>query len=347
MGNLLTYSGIATKVRAMESHFLTEADFQELSSLSNVREAQEFLKKFPAYGEVFSHTDIELHRGDIEKLLSQSIYRDFEKLYRFAAPPQRKFLNLYFTNFEISVLKKCLRYIFGPTDEPLDLSLVQEFFHSHSKLNPALLASSENISQLTENLKGSLYYDPFKNLENSGGSSLFDYEMQLDIFHFHFIWKYRNKFFTREEQNVITQCFGSKMDLLNIQWIYRSKKYYHLDSAALCPFLIPIHYKLKTEDMQKLSQAESLEEFFSLLSSTYYGNITTADLSGHPDLEAVYREVLDRVYSLTKRRHPFSAAILNSYFYFKNIEVHRIITTIEAIRYGINTVGITAYSINN
>ena len=229
----------------------------------------------------------------------------------------------------------------------MDLSLVQEFFHSHSKLNPALLASSENISQLTENLKGSLYYDPFKNLENSGGSSLFDYEMQLDIFHFHFIWKYRNKFFTREEQNVITQCFGSKMDLLNIQWIYRSKKYYHLDSAALCPFLIPIHYKLKTEDMQKLSQAESLEEFFSLLSSTYYGNITTADLSGHPDLEAVYREVLDRVYSLTKRRHPFSAAILNSYFYFKNIEVHRIITTIEAIRYGINTVGITAYSINN
>ena len=47
MGNLLTYSGIAAKVRAMESQFLTDSDFQEMASLPSVREAQEFLNVFP------------------------------------------------------------------------------------------------------------------------------------------------------------------------------------------------------------------------------------------------------------------------------------------------------------
>ncbi|RGY97376.1 V-type ATPase subunit [Clostridium sp. AM58-1XD] len=345
MGNLLTYSGIATKVRAMESRFITEDEFQEMASLSSVTEAQEYLKKLPAYSELLAHVDAELHRGEIEKLLAQSIHHDFEKLYRFATPPQRKFLNLYFTNFEISMLKSCLRHIFGTAGTPLDLSMFQDFFRLHSKLNPEKLAASRTMTELTDNLEGSPYYRPFKNLENSDHMSLFDYEMQLDIFHFHFIWKHRNKFFTREEQAVITQCFGSKMDLLNIQWIYRSKKYYHLDSASLCPLLIPIHYRLKQDDILKLAESGSTEEFFHLLSFTYYGSLGAADLTDHPNLEAMYKEILDRIYSVTSRRYPYSAAVLNSYFYFKNLEIHRIITTIEGIRYGISTGDIISYSI--
>lgn len=345
MGNLLAYSGIAAKVRAMESHFLKETDFQDMASLPNVREAQEFLKRFPAYEELFSHSDGELHRGDIEKLLSLSALRDFQKLYLFASPDQRRFLKLYFINFEILILKKCLRHIWGSKDSPLDLSAFQDFFSSHSRLDPLSLASSESVSQLTENLKGSVYYELFKNLENDEGAALFDYEMQLDLYHFRFVWQHRNKFFSSEEQKVITQCLGSKMDLLNIQWIYRSKRYYHLDASSIVPLLIPIRYRLKQEDIQSLSQAATVEELFNLLTFTYYGNLTSTDLSDHPDLEAMYRDVLGKIYSRTRRRYPYSAAVLNSYFYFKNVEVHRIITTIESIRYGVNPGTIASYSI--
>lgn len=347
MGNLLTYSGIAAKVRAMESQFLTDSDFLEMASLPSVREAQEFLKRFPAYEELFAHTDGELHRGDIEKLLHLSIHRDFQRLYLFATPVQRRFLNLYFTNFEITLLKKCLRHIFGSNPVPLDLTAFQEFFRGRSRLDPQLLASSGTLSQLTDNLKGTAYYDLFHNLENTENASLFDYEMQLDLYHFRYIWQHRDKLFTKEEQKAITQCFGSKMDLLNIQWIYRSKKYYHLDAAMIYPLLIPIYYRLKQEDIQKLSQAASVEELFNLLSFTYYGTLSSADLSDHPDLEAMYRDVLGKIYSHARRRYPYSAAVLNSYFYFKNAEVHRIITTIESVRYGVNPGAITSYSIIN
>lgn len=46
-------------------------------------------------------------------------------------------------------------------------------------------------------------------------------------------------------------------------------------------------------------------------------------------------EINDRIYLLTSRREPYSIAILNSYLYFKEREIERIITTLESIRYGV------------
>ena len=53
------------------------------------------------------------------------------------------------------------------------------------------------------------------------------------------------------------------------------------------------------------------------------------------DLKSVADEINDRIYLLTSRREPYSIAILNSYLYFKEREIERIITTLESIRYGV------------
>ena len=55
--------------------------------------------------------DAELHRGDIEKVLRQSVYHDFAKLYSFANLKQRQFLSMYFMRYEIYFLKVCLTNI--------------------------------------------------------------------------------------------------------------------------------------------------------------------------------------------------------------------------------------------
>ena len=50
---LLAYSGITTKVRAMESRLLKPEQFQELAEQEDVRSAADYLKAQPAYAEVF------------------------------------------------------------------------------------------------------------------------------------------------------------------------------------------------------------------------------------------------------------------------------------------------------
>ena len=76
--SLLTYSGITTKVRAMESRLFTEEQFREMAALEDVHSAADYLKQQPAYAGIFSGLDDSmLHRGNIERLLTLSLYRDF------------------------------------------------------------------------------------------------------------------------------------------------------------------------------------------------------------------------------------------------------------------------------
>ena len=120
--------------------------------------------------------------------------------------------------------------------------------------------------------------------------------------------------------------------MLNIQWIYRAKKYYGLSGTQIISVLIPIRLHLTKTQITRMAQAETLEEFFSILKTTYYGRL---DEESTPDLKKLASEINDRVYAMTRKSNPYSIAALNSYLYFKESEIRRIITTLERIRYGV------------
>ena len=87
MGNLLAYSGIATKIRAMEAKLLRPEQFVEIANLGSVPEIAEYLRKNTAYaGALETLTEEQIHRGNIEKVLTQSLYHDYTKIYRFSEP---------------------------------------------------------------------------------------------------------------------------------------------------------------------------------------------------------------------------------------------------------------------
>ena len=205
MGSLLSYSGLTTKVRAMESHFISDAQFHEMSSLDSVTDAVEFLKKQPAYTAIFSGLeDQELHRGTIEERLVLSKYQDFAKLYRFSNLSQRKFLDLYFMHYEVAILKRCLRSALDHREIDLDLSMFREFFEKHSNLDLIKLSTSQDMTELISNLSGTPFFDLLTHIENTDSPTLFDYEMQLDLFYFKTIWKIKNKYLSKSEQAILS-----------------------------------------------------------------------------------------------------------------------------------------------
>lgn len=346
MGGLSAYSGITTKVRAMKSQFFSDTELRAVASQESVADAVDYLKSFPSYQQIFSGLEGDtLHRGVIEQRLNLSLYQDFAKLYRFSNLSQRKFLDLYFMHYEISILKKCLRNTLDHRDFDFDLSLFQEFFDKHSKLDLMKLSGTENLSELIANLDGSPYYDLLTHLSDTSEPNLFDYEMLLDLMYFKTMWKNKSKFLSGSEQKILSQCFGSRLDMLNIQWIYRSKKYYRLQAADIYALLIPVQYRLKKEEIIKLAESGSLEEFYAVLQTTFYGGLELADLQEQPDLEDLYEQVLNRIHRITSQRNPYSIASLNSYLYFKELEIGRIITVIESIRYGVEPDTICSYII--
>ncbi len=337
MGSLITYSGIATKVKAMERWRIKDEQFREMASLETIAEAVAYLRKFPPYADIFAGMDEgELHRGMIEEQLNLSQYRDFAKLYQFANIKQRRFLDLFFMHYEIGILKTCLRNAAGHRNQRRDLSIFRDFFERHSSLDLITISQSQSMDQFIASLAGSPYYTALSHLQQKGRVTLPECENALDMVYFRNIWRIRNKYLDKEEQKIIAQCFGTRMDMLNIQWIYRSKKYYHLTPGDIYAILIPINLHLKKEQINRMAEAGSVEEFYGLLENTWYGKNKLVHLDEEHNLEKFAGEFNDRIYQLTSRKEPYSIAVLNSYLYFKEREIERIITTLESIRYGVN-----------
>ena len=70
MGNVMAYSGITTKVRAMSAKLLAAEDYDTIAGLGTVTEAIEYLKDKTAYAPYVNRMDISLyHRGNVEKIL--------------------------------------------------------------------------------------------------------------------------------------------------------------------------------------------------------------------------------------------------------------------------------------
>ena len=342
MGSLLSYSGLSTKIRAMQSKLMSEKQYQEIAQLDSVIQIVAYLKRQPGFSDLWADLDENsLHRGDVEKLLTHTIHQNFAKLYRFANPEQRRFMALYFKRYELSVLKDCLRKVFDEGKAQLDLSLFQDFFDRHSKMNLEKLTSSSTVEELVNNLQGSEYYHPLKKLGTDYQPRIFDYGMALDQYYFANIWSVKEKLFKRRDLEEITKAYGNKFDMLNLQWIFRSKKYYHMGPADIYALLIPVHYRLSKNDIASLVEAPDEAEFRKILDTTYYKK-RFPELSPE-NLEELYTLNLKTILETEARKYPHSVIMIYSYLYHKEHEVDRLTTAVECVRYGLSTAEILDY----
>ena len=334
MKGLLSYSGLTTKIRAMESRFLRDSDFREIVELESVPQAVSYLKQKPSYEPIFGAEDEnELHRAQIERMLRQSIYGDFTKLYRFANVQQRQFLTVYFKRYEVSIIKECLTNLFDHRNIQLNLSDFEGFFQKHSKLDLTSMTASRTVEEFVESMRGTDYYQTFSNLAAMESPTLFDYEMTLDLYYFKEIWQTKGKLYKGADLAELTKAYGNKFDLLNLQWIYRSKCYYHMSSADIYALLVPVKYRISRQQITALVEAENRNTLEALIEQTYYGkhykNFTL------DTLESMYAAIMKHVLSSESRKNPYSVATIYSYFYHKEHEVNRLTIALECVRYRI------------
>ena len=347
MGRLLSYSGISTKIRAMQSKLISESEIQEMLQFTSVSHAAAWLKRTPEYARAWADLDENsLHRGQIEKLLKVSIFADFSKIYQFSNPEQRKFLDLYSRRYEIRVLKELMTNLFDHRDtDPVDISPYHEFFRRHSNLDLDRLTVCKTMDEFIAALKGNEFYVPLSRIQNHDTALLFDYGMALDLYYFSMIWNVRKKLFSGKDLKQITMAYGEKFDMLNLQFISRSKRYFHMTPADIYALLIPVNYKLKKEEISALVESSTYEDAQRIFRKTYYGR-KYDHLSVH-NLEEFYNYMLRSTLEKESRKDPYSVAMLYSYMYHKEHEVNRLTIAIECIRYGISPDEAMQYIRNN
>ena len=342
MGNLRTYSGITTKIRAMQAKLLTEADYENIANLKTVPEVIEYLKEKPAYTKYINRMDTSLyHRGDVEKVLTQSFYDDYTRIFRFVGMEQKKFLKAYWKRYEIDLINYCLRIVFNHYDVPFDIDYKKEIFDKYSQLSVSKLVLSKNVEELIDNLKDTEYYSPLQTLRESGAATLYDYDLTLELYYFSVMWKEEKRLLKGKERDIFIKDYGMRIDLTNIRWIYRAKKYYNMLPPDIYMMMIPIQYRFSKEEFKAMVEAPTVEEFIKQVGLTRYGNKLTFE-EGHM-LEQQSREILKAAYLSDRRHNPYSVATMNAYLFLKEEEIRKIVSALECIRYGLSSRDILGY----
>ena len=355
MGNLLSYSGINTKIRAMKSRLITEDQLREIVRLHSIEEVVAYLRRTPGFAKEWTDlSDGELHRENLEKYLRRSVFSDFCSLYHFADSEQRKFLDLYAGRFEIRILKEIITNLFDfQNKQILDYSLYMEFFKKHSSLDLPKLCACRDADELVEALRGTEYYKPLRIIQGID-PLIFDDGMALDLYYFTHIWKVRKKLFSGKDLEFITNTYGEKFDMLNLQFIYRSRRYYGMAPADIYSLLIPVYYHLSRRDIQIMTESEDPASARAHFLTTWYGKkystmykrlhdpsgTDSGDMQEDQDdslnLEVFYSVTLMELLQKSARENPHSAAVLFNYLYLKENEISRLITAMESVRYGMD-----------
>lgn len=339
MGKLLAYSGITAKIRSMQSRLLSEEDYEQLARSTSVTDAVTFLRKHPGYNEAFSAMEEHnVHRAYIERILLKMEYADFLKIYLFSNLKIRGFLNLYFLSFERVYLRTILRGIADQRSVSGQQPDMGAFFKKHASFDCDKVSSATTMDEFVNALQNTDYHRYLRPLADQGNHNLFDYEMAIDTYIFSKLWKEQKKRFSGEDLEILRRTYGTQFDLLNLSWIYRSKKYYHFTPAETYSILLPVHYKLDRQTLKALVEAPGVAEFQQLLMASRCGNKYFSWMgSEHKNLlvEDIYHALLYHIHRKEARKSPFSIAIVNSYLYRKHLETKRLVTILESIRYGV------------
>ena len=334
MGNVMTYSGITVKIRAMQAKLLKDGDYEQIASMRSVPEVTEFLKEKPAYEKYLEEMDSTLyHRGNVEKILYQSLFDDYSRIFRFGGPQQKQFLKTYWKRYEVDVINYCLRIVFNHYQIPFDLDYKKEYFDRYSQISIDELVASKNVEELVDNLAGTEYYEPLKKIREMETATLFDYDMALELYYFTALWKRQKRLLKGKELKLYARDCGTKIDLLNLQWVYRAKKYYHMLPPDIYSLTIPIHYRLSVKEYKTLVETPSLEEFLRQAENTWYAR--KYDFGDGRTMEQTYKDCLRHLYLADRRQNPYSVASIYTYLYLKEEEIDKLTTALECIRYGL------------
>lgn len=329
---LLQYSGLITKTRAMHGELLTEEELCRLMEYGTVDEMIAFLRESKSYAPIFrSHEELH-HRAQAEAILDDSLYSDYMKLYRFAGSGQRKGLEILFFRYEVNVLINCLKQMEHGGRE-YTLGYLNRFFDRHACYDTAALTRASNMAELMGALAGTAYEKLLARMQENPQLTNADYAMQLDIYYYSIAWKMKDKLTDHRMKQIFTRVLGTEIDWQNIMWMYRFKRFYHRKPADIYADMIPVFYRLKKKEIQKMLETERLEEFVEVLGRTAY--FTDKEPVVSLEDEISFRLVMEKTYRQICRAYPMSLAPVLKYLYDKENEIDDLTTILEGVRYRI------------
>lgn len=341
ISNVTKYSGSYAKICAMKSKLLKESNYKRLAELCCVRDIALYLKENVRYKALFENVDINnIDRLSFEEIICHSGDSDLISLRRFMSADGKELLTLFVMEKEVAFLKQILRSIeseskYHPGFD--DGGILRKYF----SFDVNHIADSENLMDLADKLQGSKYYNQLILFtQNTDFYSLFNMEMALDTYYYKYAWDTAKKNLKGAEKRSFLQSYGSKIDMLNIMWILRAKKYFDVDAKTLKSLTLPIYYGLRKESIEEMINAHNEDELYRIILNTKYGDIFR---DREKSFEQVWANVTMEREAKSAKVNPFSVFTIIEYLNVRETEIKNLIKIAEATEYNLDKSEILQY----
>ena len=324
---------LAAKARAMYGKRLTFQNYKELLRKQTVNEIAAYLKQQSNYADCLSDINENLiHRGQLENIIKRQFYDEYKRMFHFIDRSERSFYNYNIIRMEVDEILNCLRFINAGRQGEYDFNPPAVLLRD-SGINLHGLAKVRTFQDVLDLLKGSPYFDILKKHEVGEDNKIdtITIDTELRKFYYEKFYELIDRDLRGKTKESLKESVGMEIDLQNLMIILRLKKYFNASGEYIRSLLLPFHYRIGPDDIEKIISETDAASAWRAIIETKYGRLFK---NYSFDIAEKYGEQVR--YELHRKLLMFSntaPVVVISYTQLKWSEINNLINIIEGIRY--------------
>ncbi len=328
---------LLARCRARYGKRLTAQEIEALAGCRTVADCASVLRNTAYAGCLSSLGEGGMYRRPFEAALNNHLMEEMYTLSRCEQSVGDWFADYLLMKNEIRQLMAVVRR-FSLGQEKENAPFVPENVLRHSEIDPEKLSSCADYDDLLEAARHSRFIKVLRAMRplpgNRPDSALIEhslhaafYEQVNELIHRH----------SGSAEAELTGLVGTQMDMDNFRHVYRLKKYYNADEAAVRSMLFGPRSVTGSRVMRRMTAAPDAETVMEIfLENTPYGR--------HIDREILAREggleAATRLLVLTQARKLMHSSVnpstvMLAYIIMAEAEVHDLTTIVEGVYYGL------------
>ena len=329
-------NSVIAKSRAIFGRSLTAEDFVQLCDKKSVAEAAAFLKNTPRYGETLSVVNPQtIHRGQLEALLSKSVFELIDRFRRFDFTESKWFFKEIFMQLEAEQILCAIEGVAnGSTDSYI--AALPTFLISRSHIDLLELGKAKSFGDISRMIAGTEFGRLLEPLLTeaaaTGKINIRECERRLYTRYYISCMKMVEKSCKGAQKTELKRAFLKSIDMKNVVTCRRMRAFgFDADSAQAQ--MIPFKYRLNSSAIERLMQQPDIDKVEAELAELGYRTDGSAQFQTIEQLtERISLDYLRR----TLRISQSSATVYFCLIECLQIELRNIKTVIEGIRYGLS-----------
>ena len=325
---------ILTKSRAKYGKRLDARDYNALVNAKSIAEIASYLKSYTHYKEELSEIrEAAVHRGNLEMLLKNKMFKDFALICRFEKSVGEHYFRFVLLKKEIDELLVFLRY-FNSGKPQNYLFAMPDFFGKHSGVDFISLTACKNTNDVLNVINKTIYHDmllPLANIETVS----FDFtaaEAAFDNHLYNYSINFIKETFSGDTRRELISIMNLRAELENIRKIYRAKLFYGASPDMIRSLLNTRSFYFKKRHTDSALDAQTKDELLDIIKSTKY----SVYMNEYSEIDDMAMRIL---FAYCRKKIKFSifpAVVMACVMILFEIEIDNITNIIEGKRYGVS-----------